>query len=51
MKNLYRRNKISQLLNEPLSNGGNKIIEDILSEMKDLTVIYDNGEYVYHDIK
>jgi hypothetical protein len=38
MKNLYRRYKISQLLDEPLSNKEKEIIDFILDKIKDLTI-------------
>ena len=41
MKNLYRRYKISQLLDEPLSNEEKEIIEFILNKIKDLTLYID----------
>ena len=42
MKKLYRRYKISQLLDEPLSNKEKEIIEFILDKIKDLTIFIDD---------
>ena len=42
MKNLYRRYKISQLLDEPLSNKEKEIVEFILTKIKDLTLFIDD---------
>ena len=42
MNNLYRRYKISQLLDEPLSNKEKEIIEFILDKIKDLTIFIDD---------
>jgi hypothetical protein len=47
MKNLYRRYKISQLLDEPLSNKEKEIIDFISDKIKDLTLFID--EYGYHN--
>ena len=48
MKNLYRRYKISQLLNEPLSNEENEIIDYISDKLKDLTLFIDgDGRHCY----
>lgn len=52
MKNLYRRYKISQLLNEPLSNEENEIIDYISDKLKDLTLfIGDNNRHIYINSK
>jgi hypothetical protein len=58
MKNLYRRYKISQLLDEPLSNEEKEIIEFIIDKIKDLTLFIDDigrhnymnskGEYIFN---
>ena len=42
MKNLYRRYKISQLLDEPLLGKDKEIIEFILDKIKDLTIFIDD---------
>jgi hypothetical protein len=39
MKNLYRRYKISQLLDEPLLDKEKEIIEFIIDKIKDLTIV------------
>jgi PAS domain-containing protein len=41
MKNLYRRYKISQLLDEPLLDKDKEIIDFILDKIKDLTLYID----------
>jgi hypothetical protein len=47
MKNLYRRYKISQLLDEPLLDKDKEIIDFILDKIKDLTLFID--EYGCHN--
>ena len=47
MKNLYRRYKISQLLDEPLLGKDKEIVEFILDKIKDLTLFID--EYGRHN--
>ena len=48
MKNLYRRYKISQLLDEPLVNEEKEIIDFIIDKIKDVTLfIDDNGCHNY----
>jgi hypothetical protein len=47
MKNLYRRYKISQLLDEPLLDNDKEIIDFILDKIKDLTLYID--EYGCHN--
>ena len=47
MKNLYRKYKIGQLLDEPLSNEEKEIIDFISDKIKDLTLFIDNGNYYY----
>jgi len=42
MKNLYRKYKISQLLDEPLLGKDKEIIEFILDKIKDLTIFIDD---------
>ena len=52
MKNLYRRYKISQLLDEPLSNEEKEIIDFILDKIKDLTLFIDeDGRHNYMNSK
>jgi hypothetical protein len=62
MKNLYRRYKISQLLDEPLLDKDKEIIEFVLSKIKDLKLVVDEygfrnymnieNEWIFeHDIK
>ena len=41
MKNLYRRYKISQLLDEPLLDKEKEIVEFVLDKIKDLTLFID----------
>jgi hypothetical protein len=48
MKNLYRKYKISQLLDEPLHNEEKEIIDFISDKIKDLTLFIDNGNYYYY---
>ncbi len=47
MKNLYRKYKIGQLLDEPLHNEEKEIIDFISDKIKDLTIFIDNGNYYY----
>ena len=51
MKNLYRRYKISQLLEEPLSNKEKEIVDFILDKIKDLTLFIDDGYQNYMNSK
>jgi hypothetical protein len=50
MKNLYRKYKISQLLDEPLSNEEKELVEFIIDKIKDLTIFIDNGNYYMNSI-
>jgi hypothetical protein len=43
MKNLYRRYKISQLLDEPLLDNEKEIVEFVLDKIKDLTIFIDGS--------
>jgi hypothetical protein len=49
MKNLYRRYKISKLLDEPLLDKEKEIVEFVLDKIKDLTIFIDEygGCYNY----
>jgi hypothetical protein len=52
MKKLYRRYKISQLLDEPLSNKEKEIVDFILDKIKDLTLFIDeDGRHNYMNSK
>jgi hypothetical protein len=52
MKNLYRKYKISQLLDEPLSNDEKLIIGFISHKLKNLTLLIDDdGCYNYMNSK
>ena len=52
MKNLYIRYKISQLLDEPLSNKEKEIVDFILDKIKDLTLFIDeDGRHNYMNSK
>jgi hypothetical protein len=52
MKNLYRRYKICQLLDEPLLGKDKEIVEFILNKIKDLTIFIDGyGCHNYENSK
>ena len=52
MKNLYRRYKICQLLDEPLLDKDKEIIDFILDKIKDLTIFtYTDSCYDYMNSK
>jgi hypothetical protein len=47
MKNLYRRYKISKLLDEPLLDKEKEIVEFVLDKIKDLN-IFSNGSNIHY---